>query len=82
MKQKSRAEQLVKNVLISAPCLKTISLFIVLWLIVSEAMYIAGRGMEDTSITFWGQALYWTKAVFSTADIVDTPVSGLRKLIG
>lgn len=57
-------------------------LLVVLWLIFSGGVYLAERGVEGTTITSFGAALYWGVAAFSTAGIADTPLSGAAQLIG
>jgi voltage-gated potassium channel len=48
----------------------------------STGVYIAEQKAEGSSITTFGEALYWGVAAFSTAGIADTPVSGAAQLIG
>jgi voltage-gated potassium channel len=57
-------------------------LLIVLWLIFSAGMYLSERGIAGTSITSFGEALYWGVAAFSTAGIAGAPQSGMAQLIG
>lgn len=82
MKQNARMKRFIKDVLKYTPFLKIISLLVVLWLIFSAGLFFSERGIEGTSITNYGQALYWTTAAFSTAGIADTPISGISKIIG
>lgn len=82
MKQNSRMKRFIKDILKYTPFLKIISLLVVLWLIFSAGLFFSERGIDGTSITTYGHALYWTTAAFSTAGIADTPVSGISKLIG
>lgn len=82
MKKNSRIKRFIKDILKYTPFLKIISLLVVLWLIFSAGLLFSERGTEGSSITNYGQALYWTTAAFSTAGIADTPVSGISKIIG
>lgn len=82
MKKNSRIKRFIKDILKYTPFLKIISLLVVLWLIFSAGLLFSERGAEGTSITNYGQALYWATAAFSTAGIADTPISGISKIIG
>ncbi len=82
MKQNHRLKRFIKDILKYTPLLKIISLLVILWLLFSASLYFSERGVEGTSITTYGQALYWSTAAFSTAGIADTPVSGWSKIIG
>ena len=62
--------------------LQIIFLLVVLWLVFSGALLLAERNMDGTSVTTYGQALYWGIAALSTAGIADTPKSGLAQAIG
>lgn len=57
-------------------------LLIVLWIIFSAGLYIAESEIDGTTITSYGEALYWGIAAFSTAGIADKPQSGISQLIG
>jgi voltage-gated potassium channel len=59
-----------------------ILLLITLWLVFSAGLYSAEHGIGGSSITSYGQALYWGIAAFSTAGIADTPKSGIAQLLG
>jgi len=48
----------------------------------SAGIYFGERGLEGTTITSYGRALYWGIAAFSTAGIADMPVSGASEIIG
>ena len=75
-------KRFINDILKYTPFLKIISLLVVLWLIFSAALFFSERGIDGTSITTYGHALYWTTAAFSTAGIADTPIAGISKLIG
>ena len=64
------------------PFLRMIFLLVLLWLVFSSGLYFAERGIEDTKITSFGNALYWGIAAFSTAGIADTPRTDIAQLIG
>lgn len=57
-------------------------LLFILWLVFSTGVYLAERSVEGTSISSYGEALYWGVAAFSTAGIADTPVSSTAQFIG
>jgi voltage-gated potassium channel len=51
-------------------------------MIFSAGIYLGERGIDGTSITSYGRALYWGIAAFSTAGIADMPVNGVSEFIG
>ncbi len=59
-----------------------IVLLLVLWLCFSAAIYFSERSIQGATINSYGSALYWGIAAFSTAEIADTPKSGIAKLFG
>ena len=87
MKRKNRSfarryKKFFNDVLIHTPVVKSIFLLVALWMIFSAALYVSETGSETTSITTYGNALYWGIAAFSTACIADRPVTGAGELIG
>ena len=48
----------------------------------STGIYFTERGIEGTSITSYGDAMYWGIAAFSTAGIADAPQSDIAKVVG
>jgi len=87
MKRKQRTlawryKKFFKDVLVHKPVVKSILLLVALWLLFAEALYLSEIGSEATSITTYGNALYWGIAAFSTAGIADRPVTGAGELIG
>ena len=87
MKRKQRTlawryKKFFKDVLVHTPVVKSILLLVALWLLFAEALYLSEIGSEATSITTYGNALYWGIAAFSTAGIADRPVTGAGELIG
>lgn len=78
----TRFKRFIKDVAVHTPFTRMVLLLILLWLIFSAGVYLAERGVESTSITSYGEALYWGVAAFSTAGIADTPVSGTAQFIG
>ena len=87
MKRKNRTlawryKKFFKDVLVHTPVVKSILLLVALWLLFAEALYLSEIGSEATSITTYGNALYWGIAAFSTAGIADRPVTGAGELIG
>jgi voltage-gated potassium channel len=81
-KRITRFKRFVDDIFIHTPFVKMIFLLISLWLIFSAGLYTAEHGIEGSSITSYGRALYWGIAAFSTAGIADTPVSGISQIIG
>ncbi len=78
----TRLKRFIHDVLMHTPFTKMVVLLIMLWLIFSSGVFLAEKGMSDTTITTLAEALYWGVAAFSTAGIADTPTSGLAQLIG
>jgi voltage-gated potassium channel len=72
----------IKDISDHTPFIKMVLLSIVLWLIFSAGLYLAEKGVEEASISSYGEALYWGVAAFSTAGIADTPISSVAKFIG
>ena len=81
-KPHARLKRFIKDISAHTPFTKMVLLLITLWLMFSAGMYMAERGIEGSSITSYGAALYWGVAAFSTAGIASTPVSGAAQLIG
>ena len=67
---------------IHTPILRMSILLIILWILFSAGIYLGERGVEGTTITSYGRALYWGIAAFSTAGIADIPVNGISEIIG
>lgn len=82
MPGKPRFSRFVGDVITRTPFLKMIFLLLFLWLVFSAGLFIAERGINGTTITSYGNALYWGIAAFSTAGIADTPLSGVAQIIG
>ncbi len=74
--------RIIKDIASYTPFLQMVFLLFVLWLAFSAGIYLAERNTEGTSISSYGEALYWGVAAFSTAGIADTPISGTAQLIG
>ncbi|MHC4267107.1 MAG: ion transporter [Planctomycetota bacterium] len=81
-KRNSRFNRFVKDILTHTPFIKMVLLLITLWFCFSTGLYFAEKGIEGTSLTTYGDALYWGIAAFSTAGIADTPQSNLAQLVG
>ena len=82
MSQNTRFRRFIQDILTHTPFLKMLLLLIVLWLVFSAGLYAVESGTEGTTISSYGNALYWGVAAFSTAGIADTPLSGMSQLIG
>ena len=82
VKPGTRFRRFISDVVAHTPFAQMVILLIALWFIFSSGIYLAERGIDDTSITTYGEALYWGVAAFSTAGIADTPVSSTAQLIG
>jgi voltage-gated potassium channel len=78
----TRFHRFFKDVSVHTPFVEMIALLVVLWLLFSAGLYVAERGVDDTTITSYGAALYWGIAAFSTAGIADTPRAPLAQFIG
>ena len=81
-KRKPGLKRFVNDIFIHTPVVRMVFLLISLWMIFSAGLYFAERGVEGTTITSYGRALYWGIAAFSTAGIADTPVSGISQILG
>ena len=57
-------------------------LLVALWMLFSAGIFFAEQGAEGSTITFYGKALYWGIAAFSTAGIADMPINSLSEVIG
>lgn len=75
MKRSSRLKRFVKDIFTHTPITRMVFLLIVLWIIFSAGLYIAESEIDGTTITSYGEALYWGIAAFSTAGIADKPHS-------
>ncbi|MGR3301887.1 MAG: ion transporter [Candidatus Scalindua sp.] len=82
IKRNSRLKRFIKDISTHTPFAKMILLLVILWLVFSTGLYFAERGTEGSTITSYGDALYWGVAAFSTAGIADTPRSDIAQLIG
>lgn len=80
MNRKSR--KFIRDVVTHTPIVRMTVLLVILWLLFSAGIYFGERGVEGTTITSYGMALYWGVAAFSTAGIADMPVSGTSEIIG
>ena len=77
-----KGRKFIRDVVIHTPILRMSLLLLILWVIFSAGIYLGERGVEGTTITSYGRALYWGIAAFSTAGIADMPVSGISEIIG
>lgn len=82
MKRNSRFKRFLKDILTHTPIIRMVFLLFVLWMVFSAGLYMAEMGIDDTTITSYGEALYWGIAAFSTAGIADKPQSGASQIIG
>lgn len=78
----SRSRRFIRDVIIHTPIIRMTVLLFILWMLFSAGIFLAERGMDETSITTYGRALYWGVTAFSTAGIADMPISGLAELLG
>ncbi|MDX8402668.1 MAG: hypothetical protein R8K47_08560 [Mariprofundaceae bacterium] len=78
----ARQRRFARDVLRHTPVVKMLIWLILLWLLFSAALYLAERDSPGSSISSYGQALYWGVAAFSTAGIADKPVSGMGAFVG
>lgn len=77
-----RFRRFMQDIVAHTPFIRMAGLLVGLWLLFSTGVYLAEHEAEGTSVTTWGEALYWGVAAFSTAGIADTPVTGAARLIG
>lgn len=82
MTYNTRLKRFIKDIYVHTPFLNMILLLVILWLTFSAVLYLSEKGTEGTTITSFGNALYWGIAAFSTAGIADTPRSGFSQIIG
>jgi voltage-gated potassium channel len=80
--QHTRFKRFIKDIAVHTPFTRMVLLLFVLWLVFSTGVYLAERSVEGTSISSYGEALYWGIAAFSTAGIADTPISSTAQFIG
>ncbi len=78
----TRFKRFIKDIYVHTPITKMVFLLIVLWLMFSAGVHLAEQDAEGTSISSYGDALYWGVAAFSTAGIANTPISSSGKFIG
>lgn len=77
-----RIEKYAGTVFSQTVLARIVAAFVVLWLLFAAALFLADRSAADSTITSYGDALYWTVAAFSTAGIADTPKTGFSQLVG
>jgi voltage-gated potassium channel len=77
-----RSTRYLSTILSETVLARVIAMFIALWLLFSAGLYFAERGAPNSTISSYGDALYWSVAAFSTAGIADTPQSSVSQLIG
>ena len=77
-----KSRKFIRDVVTHTPIVRMTVLLVILWLLFSAGIYFGERGVEGTTITSYGRALYWGIAAFSTAGIADMPVSGASEIIG
>ncbi len=82
MARNSRFHRFLKDILTHTPIIRMVVLLLVLWMVFSAGLYMTELGIPGTTITSYGEALYWGIAAFSTAGIADTPQSGASQIIG
>jgi voltage-gated potassium channel len=81
-KRPDRLARFIRDVWLHTPFVRMLILLVLLWLGFAAALYQVEHNVEGTSITNYGEALYWAVAAFSTAGIADTPRSDMAMLIG
>jgi voltage-gated potassium channel len=77
-----RGKKFIQDVVLHTPVVKMAFLLVVLWMLFSAGIYFGERGVEGSTITSYGKALYWGVAAFSTAGIADMPVNSISETIG
>lgn len=82
LRQRKKAKRFLSDITTHTPFIRMLAYLIALWALFSLGIYVAERGIDESSILTYGDALYWGIAAFSTAGIADAPVSGAAKAIG
>ena len=77
-----KSKKFIRDVVLHTPVIKMAFLLVVLWMLFSAGIYFGERGVEGTTITSYGKALYWGIAALSTAGIADMPVNDISEIIG
>jgi voltage-gated potassium channel len=77
-----KGRKFIRDIVKHTPIVRMTVLLVLLWMIFSAGIYLGERGIDGTSITSYGRALYWGIAAFSTAGIADMPVNGVSEFIG
>ena len=77
-----KGKKFIRDVVLHTPVVKMAFLLVVLWMLFSAGIYFGERGVEGTTITSYGKALYWGVAAFSTAGIADMPANSISETIG
>jgi voltage-gated potassium channel len=81
-KGNTRLKRFIKDISLHTPFFKMLYSLVILWVLFSGGVFFAEKRMEGSTITSFGDALYWGVAAFSTSGIADTPQSSFAKLIG
>ncbi|MGB5254921.1 MAG: potassium channel family protein [Sedimenticolaceae bacterium] len=78
----TRPKRFIADVFAHTPFIKMVLLLVFLWLAFAGVMYSLEKGVEGSSISSYGEALYWGVAAFSTAGIADMPITSAAQLVG
>jgi len=79
---RTRGKKFIRDVVLHTPVVKMAFVLVALWMLFSAGIYFGERGVEGSTITSYGKALYWGVAAFSTAGIADMPVNSISEIIG
>ena len=79
---RTRGKKFIRDVVLHTPVVKMAFVLVALWMLFSAGIYFGERGVEGSTITSYGKALYWGVAAFSTAGIADMPVNSMSEIIG
>ena len=79
---RTRGKEFIRDVVLHTPVVKMAFVLVALWMLFSAGIYFGERGVEGSTITSYGKALYWGVAAFSTAGIADMPVNSISEIIG
>ena len=79
---RTRGKKFIRDVMLHTPVVKMAFLLVALWMLFSAGIYFGERGVDGSTITSYGKALYWGVAAFSTAGIADMPVNSMSEIIG
>lgn len=79
---RTRLQRFSREIAEQTPFIGLVGLLLAAWAVFAAALYFAERHEPGTSISHYGDALYWCVAAFTTAGIADRPLTVLGRLFG